>query len=150
MKTIIADTVLSLVILSISLSGYSQILHFTNSDTTFYQIINKVEAHYLDTSRILGSNESLSRDIEEDIYPRWEWFWRNRVDKYGGFAKYGENMLDLLKSTQTNNLKSSSSCEWTPAGPSSDPNQCSTYPRLTGVAKVTSVWANSSTPPVGS
>lgn len=84
-------------------------------------------------------------ETEEDIFYRWEWFWRNRVDKYGGFSKYGEQLNSILQRAGQNNLKSGSSINWTAIGPSSTPTECTPYGRNhSGVAQVRSVWANSS------
>src|SRR4030042_257206 len=121
MKKIIKSYLLLIIILYISFDGDSQIFNLTNYDTTFFKIISKMEAYYSDTLKKNSENELALEDIKEDVFKSWCWFWRNRVDKLGGFSKYGEQMYDQVKHYQRNNLKSISSISWTPIGPTSDP-----------------------------
>jgi photosystem II stability/assembly factor-like uncharacterized protein len=127
-----------------SLNAYNQLFNLTENDTSFYQILHKMESNFTDSSKLLEEGEFITGESEEDLFLRWQWFWRNGVDKYGGFKKYGEQMNQLIKNFQNNRLKSGSSITWISAGPNSDPIVCPSYPSHTGVAQVTSVWANSS------
>lgn len=132
-----------IILLPISINLEGQIPKIDISNTSFYHIVDRMESVYTDTTTMVEKDTA----VKEELFGRWEWFWRDRVDKNGGFTKYHQQMIDISKQSIRSTLKSSSSISWTPIGPATEPTP--SISGLTGVAQATSIWANTSTIYVG-
>jgi len=82
---------------------------------TFYSIQKQYEAELLITT-----DANYNHVEKEDIIGRWQWFWRDRVDKNGGFNQYFKEM-DESSTRHNSRLKSTSGINWTSLGPINDP-----------------------------
>ena len=115
----------------------------------FYNIVEGY--HALENSDQSKENKDHS-EVNEDVFGRWEWFWRNRVDKHGGFSKYADQMR-LATTKQSNRLfaKSASSITWDPIGLTSIPLR---YPSFStsissGLTQPTCIWADNTNVYIG-
>jgi len=122
--------------------SFSQDFSLSKSDTSFYQVVDKVE-NYITQMKENPDKEAKIK-INEKHFNRWKCFWEQRVDINGGFKTYSNQMQKLAKQNSSKFLlKSTSSVQWTPLGPTSAPTQStSCYATNNGVCQVASVWSD--------
>jgi hypothetical protein len=132
MKNQIIVILIWLLIFNIDKS-YCQFDFQTINDTNFFSIERKIQ-DYRQKKKVADKEENKKdegekdkdkeRETPEELFGRWEWFWKSRVDEHGSLSKYGEEMKKIAYKREGSRLKSAStmSITWAPVGPSTDPD----------------------------